>query len=610
MERRNAGPAFSGRTLRGLLESGLVRLGLDGIQRSGRTSALSKRASGSPGSRFVNEPSQRTSCDRLQVPLVTRACLFAVALNAWVTDRKLTVCFTFMTERVLLRAVDITKSYDGVHALKGASFELRAGEVHALIGENGAGKTTLVKIITGAVAADGGEIELDGTVITDNSPRRAKSLGITAIYQEPALFPELTVAENIALGLEQEGLWRSVDWQGRRRRASELLEQVGARIDVRADAADLTMPEQQLIEIARALGAKSRVLIMDEPTASLAEEETQHLYQVIRQLRTQGVGIVYISHRLDELSVIADRVTVLRDGQVVGTYNMADTSRQELIRLMVGRELSAVFPKSQVQPGEIVLDLLGVGNRASGLKDINLSVQAGEIVGLAGLVGAGRTELGRIVFGLDPADSGEIRLQGKPVRLRSPGDAILSGIAYVPEDRRRHGVILEMSISANITLASLRKLTRFGSFDFQREREIATDYVQRFAIKTPSIFNQVSTLSGGNQQKVALSRWLATEPSLLILDEPTQGIDVGAKAEIHSLMSELAAQGMAILMISSDLPEVLGMSDRIAVMRAGTVVEIMDRAEATQQKIIALALGHQPDEAVGQGMSGADAVVS
>ncbi len=500
-----------------------------------------------------------------------------------------------MSERVLLRAGNITKYYDGVHALKGASFELRAGEVHALIGENGAGKTTLIKIITGAVAADGGEIQLEGTVITENSPRRAKSLGITAIYQEPALFPELTVAENIALGLEQEGLWRAVDWKGRRRRAAELLKRVGARIDVDADAGELTMPEQQLIEIARAVGAKSRVLIMDEPTASLTEEETQNLYEVIRKLREQGVGMVYISHRLDELSVIADRVTVLRDGTVVGTYSMAETNRQELIRLMVGRDLSAVFPKKEVEPGEVVLELRGVGNRANGLEDINLSVRAGEIVGLSGLVGAGRTELGRTVFGLDPADTGDIRLQGRPVRIRGPAEAIMSGIAYLPEDRRRHGVILDMPISANITLALLRKLTHFGSFDFQREKEIATDYVQRFAIKTPSIFHPVSTLSGGNQQKVALSRWLATKPSLLILDEPTQGIDVGAKAEIHALMGELASQGMAILMISSDLPEVLGMSDRIAVMRAGTIVGIVDRSEATQQGIIALALSGRPE---------------
>ncbi|HZN06411.1 MAG TPA: sugar ABC transporter ATP-binding protein [Pyrinomonadaceae bacterium] len=491
---------------------------------------------------------------------------------------------------MLLRAIDISKSYDGVDALKCATFELRAGEVHALVGENGAGKTTLIKIISGAVTADDGRIELDGELVVDNSPGRAKSLGVTAIYQEPALFPELTVAENIALGVEREGIWRRVDWKERRSRASKLLAEVGARIDVDAEAGELTMPEQQLVEIARAIGAESRVVIMDEPTASLSKEETENLYRVMAKLREQGVGIVYITHRLDELPVIADRVTVLRDGQVVGTYDMADTSRQELIRLMVGRELSAIFPKREVERGDIALELRGIGKRASGLRNIDLSVHRGEIVGLAGLVGAGRTELARIIFGLDHADSGEVRVHGNAVRILTPAQAISYGIAYLPEDRRRQGVILEMPVSANVTLASLRNLKRFGSFDFQQEKQIAREYVRRFAIKTPSIFSPVSTLSGGNQQKVALSRWLATKPSILILDEPTQGIDVGAKAEIHSLIGELASEGMAILMISSDLPEVLGMSDRIAVMHAGTIAGVVNGSEATQQEIIALAL--------------------
>lgn len=491
---------------------------------------------------------------------------------------------------MLLRAIDISKSYDGVDALKCATFELRAGEVHALVGENGAGKTTLIKIISGAVTADDGRIELDGELVVDNSPGRAKSLGVTAIYQEPALFPELTVAENIALGLEREGIWRRVDWKERRSRASKLLAEVGARIDVDAEAGELTMPEQQLVEIARAIGANSRVVIMDEPTASLSKEETENLYRVIAKLSEQGVGIVYITHRLDELPVIADRVTVLRDGQVVGTYDMADTNRQELIRLMVGRELSAIFPKRELERGDIALELRSITSRASGLRDINLSVHRGEIVGLAGLVGAGRTELARIIFGLDHADSGEVRVHGKAVRILTPAQAISYGIAYLPEDRRRQGVILEMPVSANVTLASLRNLKRFGSFDFQQEKQIAREYVRRFAIKTPSIFSPVSTLSGGNQQKVALSRWLATKPSILILDEPTQGIDVGAKAEIHSLIGELASEGIAILMISSDLPEVLGMSDRIAVMHAGTIAGVVNGSEATQQEIIALAL--------------------
>jgi rhamnose transport system ATP-binding protein len=498
-----------------------------------------------------------------------------------------------MTDSVLLRASNITKSYAGVHALKDASFELCAGEVHALIGENGAGKSTLIKIITGAVAADSGEIKLNQQTITHHAPRLARALGIVAIYQQPALFPELSVAENIALGLEPPGLWRRIDWQVRRRRAAELLAQVGARIDAERLAGDLSMPQQQLVEIARAVGADARVLIMDEPTASLSEEDTRNLFNATRRLRARGVGIIYISHRLEELPLIADRVTVLRDGATIGTRLMTEVDRHELIRLMVGRELSAVFPKSTVELGEVALELRRLGCRAAGVSHINLTVRAGEIVGLAGLVGAGRTELARTVFGLTPRDTGEILLRGKVVNLTSPARAIACGIAYLPEDRRHHGVILDMSVSANITLASLDQLTRFGAFDFRREKEIATDYTARLAIKTPAVFAPVATLSGGNQQKVALSRWLAIKPSVLILDEPTQGIDVGAKSEIHALMTELAARGAAILMISSEMPEILGMSDRIAVMRGGTIVGILDRQDATQQRILALALGHE-----------------
>lgn len=498
-----------------------------------------------------------------------------------------------MTHQLLLRAANVSKSYDGVHALRQVDFELREGEIHALIGENGAGKSTLIKIITGAVTPDTGRIELQGKTVANNSPRLAKSLGIAAIYQQPALFPELTVAENVALGLEGARSWRPINWNDRRQRAAALLERTGARIDVDEDAGNLTMPEQQLVEIARALGANARILILDEPTASLSEEEAQNLMRVLRGLRDQDVGVIYISHRLEELAAIADRVTVLRDGTFVGTRQVSDTNQQELIRLMVGRELSAVFPKREVELGKVILELRSVGCRSNGLSDINLSVRAGEIVGLAGLVGAGRTELARTVFGLDPADTGEMWLRDRPVQIKGPTQAIESGIAYVPEDRRRHGVVMDMSISANVTLASLRQFTRWGAFDFERERMIAADYTRRFAIKTSAIFNPVATLSGGNQQKVALSRWLATNPSVLILDEPTQGIDVGAKAEIHTLMGELAAQGMAIVMISSELPEVLGMSDRIAVMRSGTIAGILSRAEATQQGILEMALGHR-----------------
>jgi rhamnose transport system ATP-binding protein len=493
---------------------------------------------------------------------------------------------------LLLKASNVSKSYDGVHALKAVSFELRVGEVHALIGENGAGKSTLIKIITGAVHADSGEVEIDGSVVTNPSPAEAKALGIAAIYQQPALFPELSVAENIAIGLEAGGAWRRINWKERRQRAVALLDRIGARIHPEAEAGSLTMPEQQLVEIARALGAKARVLIMDEPTASLAEEETQNLYRVIDGLRSEDVGIIYISHRLEELEIIADRVTVLRDGSFVGTELMSNVSRGDLIRMMVGRELSAIFPKREVDQREVVLELRDLSCAANGTSHVSLSVKGGEIVGLAGLVGAGRTELARTIFGLEPADSGMILINGQSHSITEPAQAIELGIAYLPEDRRRHGVVLDMPIDANVTLASLDKVSTAFSFDIQKERTIATDYVRRFSIKTPAIFSTVTTLSGGNQQKVALSRWLETKPRVLILDEPTQGIDVGAKAEIHNLMVELAERGTAILMISSELPEILGMSDRVVVMREGTIAGILSRAEATQDQIMSLALDH------------------
>jgi len=497
----------------------------------------------------------------------------------------------------LLSVTGIAKSFAGVRALRGVSFDLHEGEVHALVGENGAGKSTLIKIVTGAHAADEGTLEVGGRTLTANSPAVARSLGIAAIYQQPALFPDLSVAENIAMGRETGGAWRRIRWGERVAAARELLGRIGARIDPETTVSALSMPEQQMVEIARALGADARILIMDEPTASLAEQEVARLLQVIRDLRAHKVGVVYISHRLDELAQVADRITVLRDGQTVATRPMKDVDQAELIRLMVGREISTVFPKREVTPGATVLELQGLGCRASGISGVTLSVRAGEILGLAGLVGAGRTELARVLFGLTPADSGRILLQGSPVVLRSPGQAVARGIAYVPEDRRRHGVILEMPVAANATLAVLRDLSRRGFFDVANERKRAAAAVERFAVKTPSIDVPVGNLSGGNQQKVALARWLETRPSVLILDEPTQGIDVGAKSEIHRLMGDLAAEGLAILMISSELPEILGMSDRIAVLRGGRVAGVVDRKEATQEKLLALALGQGQEAA-------------
>jgi rhamnose transport system ATP-binding protein len=492
----------------------------------------------------------------------------------------------------LLAVSGVTKSFAGVQALKGVSFDLHPGEIHALVGENGAGKSTLIKVITGAHRPDAGTIDLEGRRIEHNSPLVSRSLGIAAIYQQPALFPDLSVAENMALGFESGGAWRLIDWRGRRARAKELLDRIGARIDPDAPVSALTMPEQQMVEIAKSLGGQAKVLIMDEPTAALPGHEVDNLFRVVRELKSHGVGIIYISHRLDELSALADRVTVLRDGQTVATRPMKEVDRPELIRLMVGREISAIFPKRDVKQGDVVLETRGLGCRTSGVRGVSLSIRAGEILGLAGLVGAGRTELARILFGLTPATEGEILLGGRSMTIRTPADAVALGIAYVPEDRRRHGVILEMPVAENATLAVLRRISTGGFLDFARERDIARTYVEKLGVKTPSIDTPAGNLSGGNQQKVALARWLATDPKVIILDEPTQGIDVGAKSEIHRLMVDLAERGLAILMISSELPEALGMSDRIAVLRGGAVAGILGRAEATQERVMALALGH------------------
>jgi rhamnose transport system ATP-binding protein len=498
----------------------------------------------------------------------------------------------------LINLTDISRAFAGVQALKSVSFDLEAGEVHALVGENGAGKSTLVKIIAGAVAPDAGTLEIQGKTIDHNDPVRARVLGIAAIYQQPALFPDLSVAENIALGLEPGGAWRRIRWRTRRERARRLLERIGARINPETEVRLLSMPEQQLVEIARALGAEARVVIMDEPTSSLSDTEVENLFRVIRELKAEGVGVIYISHRLEELPKVVDRVTALRDGALVGTRRMAGVSRTELIRMMVGRELSAVFPKSPARIGEPVLEVKGLSSRAARIRNVSFRVSAGEILGLAGLVGAGRTELAGVIFGLSPADSGIIRLNGESVAIGSPARAVALGIAYVPEDRRRHGVILEMAVASNTSLATLNAISRFGLLDKRKEHRAAAELVARLGIKTTSLDEPVSNLSGGNQQKVALARWLAAEPAVLFLDEPTQGVDVAAKAELHRLMGELAARGLAIIMISSELPEILGMSDRVAVMHAGTIVGTLDRSEATQEAIMELALGHTAECAV------------
>ena len=490
----------------------------------------------------------------------------------------------------LLNLVSVTKSFGAVRALKGVTFDLNPGEVHALLGENGAGKSTLIKIVTGAHQPDDGRIEVASKRVTHLTPSLAHELGIACIYQQPALFPDLTVAENIALRLESSHAFRRIHWADRTSKARELLQRVGAEMDPGSEVRQLSMPEQQLVEIACTLGSGARIVIMDEPTASLTQKEQHILFEVVRKLRSSGVGVIYISHRLEEIFALADRVTVLRDGESVGTHPVAGMTESALIQLMVGREVAQMHPPEQGACGDLVLSLKNAGCSASGVRNITLDIHAGEIVGMSGLVGAGRTELARILFGLTPADSGEILLHGKRISLSSPGEAVSSGIAYLPEDRRRHGVILEMSIASNISMAVHDRLFPGSWLNFGKEQKLALDYIRDLAIKTSGPDAPALSLSGGNQQKVALARWLATQPKLLILDEPTQGVDVGAKSEIHKIIRRLARQGLAVLMISSDLPEVLDMSDRIAVMRSGSIVAMLP-GRSNAHDVMTAALG-------------------
>jgi len=517
----------------------------------------------------------------------------------------------------LLQLNSVTKSFGAVRALNGVSFDLRAGEVHALLGENGAGKSTLIKIITGAHQPDGGSIEIQGRRVAHLTPAMAHKLGIACIYQQPALFPDLTVAENIGLRLEPVSPLRKVKWSQRREHAAQLLQRIGAEISPDAEVRSLSMPEQQLVEIACAIGAGARIVIMDEPTASLTQTEVELLFNVVRELRAGGVGVIYISHRLEEIFELADRVTVLRDGESVGTRSVSGRrgneaqispgkgqslltsaptiTESELIKLMVGREVSSIFPPAESETGEVVLSLKNLGCSISGVKNVTLDVRAGEVVGLAGLVGAGRTELARALFGITPSDSGEVIFNGEIVAIRSPQEAIALGIAYVPEDRRRHGVILEMPIAHNMTMAIHSRVFPGGWLRFGTERSLALDFIRDLDVRTFGPDAPAGSLSGGNQQKVALARWLAAKPKLLILDEPTQGVDVGAKSEIHKIIRCLAKDGLAVLMISSDLPEVLGMSDRIAVMRGGTIAAMLP-GKSDARDVMAAALGQASED--------------
>ncbi len=494
--------------------------------------------------------------------------------------------------KTVLEAAGIRKSFGGIRALDGVYLEVCGGEIHALVGENGAGKSTLIKIITGALKPDGGEIRLSGMSVKSNSPREARARGIAAIYQQPSLFPHLTVAENIALANYQGSFWQRVDWKKRTDHAQKVLERVGARIRAEALAGSLSMPEQQLVEIAKAVDTSPTLLILDEPTASLGEHDVEHLFRILTEMRAQGVAIVYVSHRFEELFRITDRITILRDGCSIETRATAQTKSDDLIRLMVGRDLKTVFPKREPRLGGVAFEVRNLSSRSCGIKDVGLEIRRGEILGLAGLVGSGRTQVAEMLFGLIPKDAGEVYIEGAPVQIQSPPDAVRQGLAYLPEDRRNHGVVLEMSVTANTTLASLGKVSKAGFLNFEDERRVTKRFASTLGLKTPTIDTPVSNLSGGNQQKVALSRWLMTNPKVLILDEPTQGIDIGAKSELYRLIGQLAERGAAILLISSDMHEVLGMSDRIAVMAKGQIADTLGREEATAYRVLELSLAH------------------
>lgn len=498
----------------------------------------------------------------------------------------------------LLRLQNIRKTFGTVQALRGVSFELNRGEVHAILGENGAGKSTLIKIITGAHAPDhGSSITVKGTLFSALDTPRARQLGIACIYQHPALFPNLSVAENIALRLETRSPLSLINQKERTTNAQKLLVEIGARFSPDASVECLSMPEQQMVEIACAIGAGADVVIMDEPTASLTRAEQQRLFAIVNDLRNRGVGIIYISHRLEEIFALADRVTVLRDGSSVASesvrnaFGKSSLTEEQLVRWMVGREVSSLYPpKASLVVRCPVLEVQSLAEETSGLAQISFHVAKGEIVGLAGLVGSGRSELARTLFGLSPASTGRILLHNSEVRIDSPEAALALGIAYVPEDRRKHGVIGEFSISENTALAALPRLFLKGFRCLRTETSIAEQYISQLQTKAESAQTLTGNLSGGNQQKVALARWLATHPKVLILDEPTQGVDVGAKSEIHSIIRQLAEDGLAVLLISSDLPEIMGMSDRILVMHEQRIVAELSGA-ASADSIMSAALG-------------------
>ena len=504
----------------------------------------------------------------------------------------------------LLSIAGLSKSYGGVAALRDASFDVEAGEVHALIGENGAGKSTLIKILAGAVRADAGRIAIDGAPVSISGARDAYRLGLRFLHQELSVLPRLSVAENLFLGRAYPTrLLGLIDWRTLHERARAVLASFGvANIGPAAILGRLPIADQIIVKIASTFvedaSSRGRLFVMDEPTAALSLEEVKRLFQVVERLRAKGVAVMFVSHRLEEVFAISQRITVMRDGRVVGSGPIGQWTTDEVIRKMVGRSLDALYPKEKVEPGKVVLRVRDL-RRAGVFRDIRFEVRQGEIVALAGLVGAGRSEVARAIFGIDALDGGEVLLDGVALRNHTPEEAMAAGISLVPEDRQQQGLVMEMTATRNVTLTVLKQVRRFGIVSRKKERQIAGHWTQRMRLKG-HIEEPVNVLSGGNQQKVVLAKWLATKPKLLIVDEPTRGVDVGAKAEVHRTLSQLANEGMAIIMISSELPEVIGMADRVLVMHEGKLTAELSRSEATEEVIMFAATGQTLSKSGGQ----------
>ncbi len=496
----------------------------------------------------------------------------------------------------LIEMKNISKSFSNVKVLENVSFSLKEGEVHALMGENGAGKSTLIKILTGIYTADTGSIYVNGQEVKFSGPKDAEKMGISVIHQELNIIPQLSVAENMFLGRDlcygKSGILRTSEMKKKTR---EYLEKLGISINPDEIAENLSVGQQQMVEIARAISLDTRVLIMDEPTAALTDREIETLFNVMNDLRRQGVGIIYISHRMEEIFAICDRISVLRDGHFIGTENIDETNLEAIVQMMVGRQIGGRFPERSHGIGE---ESLRVENLSNGkfLKNISFSARRGEILGIAGLMGSGRTELVRTLFGADKKASGKVFLFGKEIHIRKPEQAIAAGIAFVTEDRKQEGLVLDLSVRENISIPNLAAISKSGVVSERLERELTGDMIKKLNIKTKDAEQIVKSLSGGNQQKVVIGKWLGIKPKILILDEPTRGVDIGAKKEIYNIMNQLTAEGVTILMISSELPEILGMSDRIIVMHEGKITAIMNKEEATQESIMYAATGGEKND--------------